>query len=165
MAGAAFRGTEVVIGYIPGAIGRVAQLHGEYYARHWGFGAFFEGTVAREMAEFVGSYDERKDRLWLAVQDGVIEGSIAIQGQGSVAHLRWFIVSDRLRGTGVGSDLVARATAFCRDSGFPAVDLWTFSGLHAARHLYEKHGFQLAEQREGTRWGASVTEQRFVLRL
>jgi len=27
-------------GYIPGAIGRIAELHGTYYHKHWGFGFF-----------------------------------------------------------------------------------------------------------------------------
>lgn len=31
----------LVTGYQPGAIGRIAQMHGEYYARHHDFGAFF----------------------------------------------------------------------------------------------------------------------------
>ena len=33
-------------GYVPGAIGKVVELHGTYYAQHWGFGLFFEAKVA-----------------------------------------------------------------------------------------------------------------------
>jgi hypothetical protein len=33
-------------GYAPGAIGRVVEMHGDYYARHWGFGVFFEAKAA-----------------------------------------------------------------------------------------------------------------------
>ena len=29
-------------GYIPGAIGRISELHGKYYHEHWGFDLFFE---------------------------------------------------------------------------------------------------------------------------
>jgi len=43
--------------------------------------------------------------------------------------------------------------------------LWTFEGLHAARHLYEKSGFQLVEQYRGTQWGTEVNEQQFLLQL
>ncbi len=32
-------------GYVPGAIGRVAELHGKYYQEHWGFDIFFESKV------------------------------------------------------------------------------------------------------------------------
>ena len=43
--------------------------------------------------------------------------------------------------------------------------LWTFAGLDAARRLYERAGFRLAEERRGTQWGIEVTEQRFELCL
>ena len=42
----------LMTGYQPGMIGRIAQMHGEYYARHHDFGAFFEGKVASGVAEF-----------------------------------------------------------------------------------------------------------------
>lgn len=32
----------IVTGYQPGMIGRIAQMHGEYYARHYGFGHFLK---------------------------------------------------------------------------------------------------------------------------
>ena len=35
-------------GYIPGAIGRVAELHGRYYHEYWSFDLFFESKVATE---------------------------------------------------------------------------------------------------------------------
>jgi hypothetical protein len=50
---------------------------------------------------------------------------------------------------------------FCRRKRYPAVYLWTFEGLAAARHLYEKHGFVLVEQHPGDQWGMTVNEQRF----
>jgi len=35
-------------------------------------------------------------------------------------------------------------------------------GLDAARHLYEREGFLLAEEYAGAQWGVSLMEQRFV---
>jgi hypothetical protein len=52
---------------------------------------------------------------------------------------------------------------FCRLRHYGRVYLWTFEGLGAARHLYEKFGFLLAFQQRGTQWGTEVTEQRFEL--
>jgi GNAT superfamily N-acetyltransferase len=147
-------------GYIPGAIGRVAQLQGKYYAEHWSFGAPFEARVARELAAFVESYDAERDGLWLAMRDDVIEGSVAIMS-GSPARLRWFIVSDELRGKGMGRELVTAAMDFCRGKRYPVVELPTFRGLDAARHLYEEQGFRLVEEREGDQYGATVMEQLF----
>jgi hypothetical protein len=58
-----------------------------------------------------------------------------------------------------------KALSFCHACHFAQVYLWTFSGLEAARHLYEKAGFVLAEEKQGTRWGTVVKEQRFVSRI
>jgi len=159
---------EIVRGYVPGAIGRVAELHGTYYHRHWGFGLFFEAKVATDLSEFLRRYDEGRDGFWTAVADGRIEGAIAIDGihaEGNGAHLRWFIMSDALRAKGVGSRLIETAIGFCRDRGYGKIYLWTFEGLDAARHLYERSDFKLVEDHRGTQWGTEVNEQRFECRF
>ena len=159
---------EIVNGYRPGALGRIAELHAAFYHRHAGFGLQFERKVACELADFLGRHDASRDRLWLVVADGYIEGSIVIDGihaDDEGAHLRWFILSDRLRGSGVGNTLVAAAVDFCRTRRYRKAYLWTFEGLHAARHLYEKHGFRLTLQQRGAQWGSEVNEQRFELQL
>jgi GNAT superfamily N-acetyltransferase len=155
-------------GYIPGSLGRVAELHGTYYHQHWGFGLFFEAKVATELAEFLRRYDDQNDGFWTAVVGGRVEGSITIDGAHSAvegAHLRWFIVSAELRGKGAGNQLMNTAMDFCRTRGYRRVYLWTFEGLNPARHLYEKNGFRLAEQHKGSQWGREVNEQRFELTL
>lgn len=162
--------SEIMIsrGYIPGSIGRVAELNGTYYHRHWGFGLFFEAKCAIDLSEFLKRYDETRDGFWTALLDGKVEGHISIDGMHSDsagAHLRYFIVSDALRGRGVGSRLIATAVDFCRDKGHERVYLWTFEGLSAARHLYDKMGFSLVEERRGSQWGVEVNEQRFELRI
>lgn len=154
-------------GYLPGAIGRVAELHGTYYHRYAGFGVYFEGKVACELSGFCEGYVDGRDGLWLALADGRVEGSIAIDGsraEGDGAHLRWFITSEEVRGTGIGNALLASAVEFCRHKQYARVYLWTFEGLSAARHLYEKFGFRLVHQQPGTQWGCEVNEQRFELR-
>lgn len=155
-------------GYRPGAIGRIVELHASYYDRTAGFGLPFEARVARELSDFCGRYVEDRDGLWLFLRDGIIEGSIAIDGARAAedgAHLRWFICSDHVRGTGIGSALLATAVTFCRKRGYGRVWLWTFAGLDAARHLYEKSGFRLVHEQRGMQWGTEVDEQRFVLQL
>lgn len=155
-------------GYLPGCIGKIVELHSQFYSPLAGFGVEFEAKVATELAQFCLHFDARQDALWLLVQNGVIEGSIAIHrplDPQRGAHLRWFITSPKCRGTGIGSRLLASAVDFCRASHYGKVYLWTFDGLHAARHLYEKAGFQLVEQFQGTQWGKEVTEQRFELHL
>jgi GNAT superfamily N-acetyltransferase len=159
---------EIVRGYVPGCIGRIAELHGTYYSKHWGFGCYFEGKVATAISEFLGRYLEDRDGLWTVSVDERVEGSIVIDGYHAAdkgAHLRWFIMSDALRGKGVGNRLMDTAIDFCRERNFERVYLWTFDGLDAARHLYEKCGFELVEQFQGDQWGTEVEEQRFELAL
>jgi RimJ/RimL family protein N-acetyltransferase len=155
---------EIVKGYVPGSIGRVAELNGTYYHDNWGFGLFFEAKVATDLSAFLMRYDETRDGFWTAMFNGRIEGHITIDGLHAAdegAHLRYYIVSDALCGKGVGNELISTAMNFCRDIGHKKVYLWTFEGLHAARHLYEKAGFRLVAQRRGSQWGTEVNEQRF----
>jgi GNAT superfamily N-acetyltransferase len=159
---------EIAKGYLPGIIGRVAELHGIYYSRHWGFGSYFESKVATELAEFINRYDDTRDGIWTACLSRRIEGSIAVDALKAAdpgAHLRWFIVSDQIRGGGTGHKLINAAIDFCRQRGYEKIYLWTFEGLDAAKHIYEWSGFKLVEERKGTQWGKQVTEQRFELKL
>ena len=155
-------------GYIPGSIGRVAEMHGKYYADIWKFDAFFEAKVATELSEFMIRYDPNRDAFWCVVHGRRIEGSITIDGihaEDDGAHLRWFIMSEVLRGRGFGSCLLDEATTFCKAQHYPRIYLWTFAGLGAARKLYERAGFVLVHQERGKRWGTEVTEQKFILEL
>lgn len=157
-----------IAGYVPGAIGRVAELHASYYSKAWDFGLYFEAKVAAELSEFLRRYDPARDGFWTAVADGRVEGALALdaaKAEAEGAHLRWFILSDALRGRGVGNRLLQEAVDLCRKRGYSRVFLWTFRGLEPARHLYEKYGFRLAEQIEGEQWGKRVLEQRYVLDL
>jgi N-acetylglutamate synthase-like GNAT family acetyltransferase len=163
-----FENFEINTGYIPGVVGKVTELHAKYYSTNWGFGHFFETKVATELSKFIRDYNNYKDRIWSLLLDGDIEGSIAIDGSSEVeniAHLRWFIVSDKLRGNGAGNYLMQRAVSFCQEAGYQKVYLWTFDGLQAARHLYEKFGFKLVKEYPGDQWGTTVSEQRFDLAL
>jgi len=101
------------------AIGRVAELNGRYYHENWGFGLFFEAMVATDLSDFLKRYDPLRDGFWTASSRGRVEGHITIDGVNSEtkgAHLRYFIVSDELRGTGIGRELITRAVAFCCES-------------------------------------------------
>lgn len=156
---------EIFTGYRPGLIARITEMHIDYYARSAGFGRAFEAVVAGGLADFCNRLDHPDNEVWTVTRSGRILGSIAIDGQdlgAGIAHLRWFILDDRLHGAGLGRRLMAQALAFTDARPFLRTDLWTFDGLSAARHLYEAHGFALAEQRPGDQWGREVLEQRFT---
>ncbi|NTV37717.1 MAG: GNAT family N-acetyltransferase [Anaerolineales bacterium] len=106
----ALKGVEFT-GYIPGAIGRVAELHGMYYYKHWGFHLFFESKVAMELSEFLRRFDEARDGFWVASIEERIIGSIAIDAihhDREGAHLRWFIVGPENQGQGIGGVVGAK---------------------------------------------------------
>lgn len=154
-------------GYLPGMIGRIAEMHGSYYAREHNFGRFFEAKVASGLAEFSGRLDKPCNQIWLAVLNDRIVGSVAIDGEDleqGEAHLRWFIIDDGCRGHGAGKKLLNEAILFCDSVGFSAVHLWTFNKLTTARRLYESFGFTLAKEWEGDQWGSLITEQQFTRR-
>lgn len=156
---------KVICGYQPGMIGRITEMHGSYYAREHNFGSFFEAKVAAGLADFAGRLDKPGNQIWLAMQNGRIVGSVAIDGEDLAngdAHLRWFILDDGCRGSGAGRKLIAAAMQFCDEQGFPAVQLWTFNKLTAARRLYESFGFELAKEWQGDQWGSTITEQQFT---
>lgn len=156
---------ELVTGYYPGTIGRIAEMHGAYYNRHWKFGLFFEIKVATELSQFMNRFEEGRDGLWTIRTGEQAAGAIAIDGlkgsESEGAHLRWFIIDPRLQGQGWGKCLLNEAVAFCDCKGYRKIYLWTFQGLSSARYLYEAAGFQLVFQKDGQQWGTRVTEQLF----
>ncbi|MET1415084.1 helix-turn-helix domain-containing GNAT family N-acetyltransferase [Roseibium sp. HPY-6] len=156
---------EIVEGYQTGMIGDIAALHARTHGAIIGMGPTFESVVSRAMAEFMPRIDNSMNNSWSIVEKGEVIGSITIDGEdldGSVAHLRWFILSEKLRGLGLGRTLLSRAISHCDTLGFDEIHLWTLKGLDAARSLYEKSGFELANEYVGDQWGKTVTEQMFI---
>lgn len=157
-------------GWQPGLIGWIAAEHGRYYQREWNFNATFEAIVAEGLGSFFQRYDPERDRTIWASKDGAFLASLTIDGSdpclnSDQAHLRWFIVSDAARGTGLGRRLMNEGAAFLKGAGYRRCYLTTFAGLDAARRLYEDYGYQLTEEAEDTTWGTPVLEQRFDLLL
>ncbi|MEP7457640.1 bifunctional helix-turn-helix transcriptional regulator/GNAT family N-acetyltransferase [Phyllobacterium sp. SB3] len=152
-------------GYQPGIIGRCAEMHGRYYARAVGFDHFFEGKVATGLAEFSDRLGRPVNQIWAAIDGEKIVGTVAIDGENlgnNVAHLRWFIMEDGYRGAGIGKRLLDEAVSFAAANGFTEIHLWTLKGLDAARRLYERQGFVLADEYAGDQWGREIMEQRFT---
>jgi len=153
---------------IPGAIGRITELHATYYSKNWGFGSLFEAKVSSELSEFICNYNDNQDRIFLLSINEKIEASIIVDRSSekeNIAHLRWFIVSNKLKGKGAGNFLMQEAMKFCKENSYDKIYLWTFKGLNTAKHLYGKYGFKLVNERLGKQWSALVTEQRFNANL
>jgi GNAT superfamily N-acetyltransferase len=157
-------------GYVPGALGRITELQARYYADHWQLGLYFEAKAATEMAVFLTHFDPVRDGAWFARVSGEIVGGVFIDGSdasGQGARLRWFIVDPAYQGRGLGNRLMTEAVSFCKSKGYGRVYLTTFAGLNTARHLYEKYGFRLCREVDGSHLTdtSALTEQVFELHL
>jgi ribosomal protein S18 acetylase RimI-like enzyme len=79
--------------------------------------------------------------------------------------MRYLFVEPALRGSGAGNELIRSVISFCGERKYEHVFLWTFSELAAARHLYEKNGFQITDTHENNEWGHPILEERWDLDL
>ena len=152
-------------GYQTGMIGDIAGMHARTHGHIIGMGPTFESVVATAMAEFMPRIGKPMNNSWSVLENGAVIGSITIDGEdlgNNIAHLRWFILSERLRGKGLGKALLQKALDHSDSLGFDEIHLWTLKGLDAARVLYERNGFTLAEEYVGDQWGKAVTEQKFI---
>jgi N-acetylglutamate synthase-like GNAT family acetyltransferase len=149
----------------PGDAGRLIELHGLLYSQEYGFDHTFEAYVAKPLSEFMLSQSPR-EKIWLVDSDGVLMGFVAIVKHSETeAQLRWFLLHPALRGRGLGNRLVEEAVAFCRESGYERVFLWTVSSLQAAARVYQNANFLITEEQTHKIWGGVRTEQRYDLVL
>jgi GNAT superfamily N-acetyltransferase len=151
-------------GYMPGLIGWMIATQTQYYAGHVGFGMPFELTVGAGLLEYAPRSAEPGNLLLSAWEGDTPVGSIVIDGGTQPpARLRWFVVSPKMHGRGVGSRLLADALVHA-DRFHECVWLTTIADLDAAIHLYRKTGFVMTDQHDDATWGPVMREQRWERR-
>lgn len=144
----------------PGDLGRVVALHGELYAKEFGYDVTFEALVADIVAQFVRGFDPRAERCWIAEQAGEVVGSVfVVRKTKTTAKLRLLIVSPQARGQGLGRRLTRACLAFARKAGYRKMELWTQSHLDAARAIYAAEGFRRQSTAPHRSFGKRLTAE------
>jgi ribosomal protein S18 acetylase RimI-like enzyme len=150
----------------PGDYGRVVSLHGELYAKEFGYDATFEALVADIVAGFVRDFQPARERCWIAELGGAVVGSVFLVRQSaSVAKLRLLIVHPKARGLGLGRRLTRACIRFARAKGYRKIVLWTQSHLAAARAIYEAEGFRRVASAPHRSFGKRLVAETWELRL
>ncbi len=150
----------------PGDFGRVVALHGELYAREFGYDERFEALVAGIVAEFVDNFDSKRERCWIAEMKGEVVGSVfLVRKSDAVAKLRLLIIHPKARGLGLGRRLTRACIAFARKKRYRRIVLWTQSHLAAARAIYERENFKLRSRERHFSFGKRLVAETWELKL
>ena len=158
----------------PGDIGWVIARHGALYAQEYGWDLTFEALVAEIAARFVTQFEPKREHCWIAERDGENVGCVfLVQARdektnapiGGVGQLRLLLVEPSARGLKLGDTLVRECERFARRVGYTSIRLWTNSVLHAARHIYQKHGYRLVASEKHKSFGRELVGQTWELAL
>lgn len=150
----------------PGDLGWVVQVHGELYAREYGFDGTFEALVADIAAKFLRNFDPAFDQGWIAEVDGERMGCVfLVRKSQTVAQLRLLAVLPQARGVGLGARLTDACIESARRKGYRKMMLWTQSNLLAARAIYQSRGFALKESEPNRAFGQDLVSEVWERRL
>jgi GNAT superfamily N-acetyltransferase len=83
-----------------------------------------------------------RSRFWIALVDGGVIGTVAIEEKDSeVAKLKRMFVIPEYHGKGVAQELMDTALAFAIANGYKTISLNTDRVMHRAHRFYERNGF------------------------
>jgi len=150
----------------PGDMGWVVHRHGALYAAEYGWDESFEALTAEIVAKFIQNFDPKRERCWIAEQDGTNLGCVfLVKKSDRVAKLRLLLLEPAARGLGLGKRLVDECIGFAREVGYRKMTLWTQSNLHAARHIYASAGFRLVKKWPVKQFGHEMLSETWDLKL
>ena len=150
----------------PGDYGRVVALHGDVYAREFGYDERFEALVAGIVAEFIDNFDARRERCWIAEVDGAVAGSVfLVKRSDTTAKLRLLVLDRKARGLGLGRRLTQACIRHARAAGYRKLALWTQSHLAAARAIYQAEGFRKVSSTKHRSFGKRLVAEEWELKL
>ena len=150
----------------PGDMGWIVARHGVLYAEEYDWDERLEALVAEIVAQFVRTYDPKRERCWIAERDGENVGSVLLVKESArVARLRLLLVEPKARGLGIGARLVDECIRFAKAAGYRRITLWTHSVLTAARGIYRQAGFRLVHKWRHDDFGQTLVGENWELKL
>lgn len=150
----------------PGDLGWIIHRQAVLYHREYGWDETYEALVARILADFVTSFEAKRERSWIAERSGRIVGSVFVMRKSAdTAQLRLLYVEPCARGQGLGQRLVDECIRFAYASGYRKLVLWTNDVLASARRIYDAAGFRLIEEAPHHSFGKDLIGQTFELDL
>lgn len=111
-----------------------------------------------EIADLRSKYGEPDGRLYVARLDGKAVGCVAMKRHDdeNAGELKRLYVRPEYRGRGYARVLADKILDDAKSIGYEAVYLDTLPGLTAAKHLYEKMGFEVCEAYNEDPMGCSI---------
>jgi len=150
----------------PGDLGWIVQRQAILYVREYGWDDTYEALAADIVAQFIKSYDPKRERCWIAEKDSARIGAVLVaKGSEEIAKLRLLHVEPQARGLGIGKRLVQECINFARFAGYQKMTLWTQSILSAARHIYEEAGFRRVKEEQHHSFGKDLTGETWEIDL
>jgi len=150
----------------PGDLGWLVHRQAILYADEYGWDGTYEALAAEIVAQFIKTYDPKRERCWIAEKDGERVGAVFVaKASDEVAKLRLLHLEREARGLGIGKRLVEECVRFARRAGYQKMTLWTQNILHAARHIYKQAGFHVVREEQHHSFGKDLTAETWELDL
>lgn len=149
-----------------GDFGWVVQANSSLHAQENGWNEQYEALVAQSVADYLNSFDSKKDCCWIAEKDGENVGAVFfIKKSETVAQIKLLFVNPQARRLGIGKRLVQECTRFAKKSGFKKITLWTSSSFTVAKYIFEKEGYKLIKTEKHNSFGQELTGEIWELKL
>jgi len=122
--------------------------------------------VAKILLQYIHKHDPKREHIWIAEQNRERIGSVMIVDAGDqIAQLRLLLVEPNTRSQHVGTQLIDACINFSKRNRYRKIKLWTQSNLLAARHLYEKMGFEKVSESPHKSFGQDLIAEIWELPL
>jgi RimJ/RimL family protein N-acetyltransferase len=151
---------------LPGDGDAIVDLHARLYSKEYGMGEGFVAGVRENVDAALASGWPEGGGAWIVECDGEFAGSVGLTDEGDgKGRIRWVLLDPKVRGLGLGRELVGRAVERARELGMKRLELDTFSELTNAAKIYRGLGFRVVSARERSDWGKPIVYQYYELEL